>query len=542
MQPMANMFGDYRLLKRIATGGMGEVYLAMLEREGGFAKAVALKMILPTAAKKPGFLARFEEEAAVVAMLNHANIVQIFDHGIIEGRPYLTMEVVEGPDLNQLIEAYGNKPFPVEVVAEIGIQLCRALGHAHERKDLQGNSMCIIHRDVSPSNILLSMDGQAKLADFGLARVLQEAREEKWIEGKFSYMSPEQAAGGPLTVQSDLFSLGLVLYELFTGRRAYTVADSPSKTLHAIVQGEHLPAAETLPGLNPGIDSFLARALALGPGDRYATAREMAVALGDCCPSCGPERLSDFLHAVSPQAGAGEGLSPEPTEVADKPITPAEPVRSRWKLTVALLFVLAWGAGFGWWLFHREPSSPPPPPASKLPRAPGHLTVRHLEPEPAETPEKPETPAKPETVPHKPRPETAIKHPVTKPEPNPEPDPAPPPLLVARLDGDVAATLNHRSVAGTGFRIFEMRPQLIRIKPRTAKRPEVIIRLVPPTAGNPAWSIAVRSNPWMQIVLNGRPAGQTPRSGLEINPGKTKMVLRRDRFSFRLDLEVAPLE
>ncbi|HUU00928.1 MAG TPA: serine/threonine-protein kinase [Myxococcota bacterium] len=510
---MGQTFGDYRLVRRIAAGGMGEVYLAMLEREGGFAKAVALKMMLPTCASRPGFAELFESEAAVAAMLNQANIVQIFDHGCIEGRPFLTMELVEGPDLAALIAGCQARPLPAALVTEIGVQLCRALSHAHGRRDLGGRPLGIVHGDISPPNILLTLDGWVKLADFGLARLLENTSGDGLLTGKYSYMSPEQARAATLEPRSDLFSLGLVLYELACGRRAYPLLDPPDLTLEAISRGDYAAPGGLCPELPPALSRVIERALMTAPAARFESAAAMSGALQAAVLPCGPEELALFIRRNIPKCAAGAYATPEPTELADKPLASDEQTRQGlkgrgWIIGLAVLFVLGWGAGFGLWIFHQAPPGKPEPPVSRLPAAPRGLAVS---PAPAPVIEKQKTP-------------------VAK-----RADPGPG-LRVTCSEG-FAVTLDNRPLLGKRLSLGGPRPHLVRLKSLGAARAEILARFDPPGEGRNGWRVSLRSNPWMNIRLDGRPAGQTPRSRLPVEWGRSSLVLVRDDIRVELAIE-----
>ena len=508
---MTTSFGPYRLLRRIAHGGMGEVYLAVLERSGGFSKTVALKMMLPTVAAKPELAGLFESEASVAAMLNHPNIVQIFDHGSIDQKTFITMEFVEGPDLSALIDRHPG-PFPPEVALEIMVQLCRGLSHAHERKDLHGRPVGIVHGDVSPPNILISKDGQAKLADFGLARVRTLAAQEGLITGKYSYMSPEQARGQTLTEKSDLYSLGLVLYELLTATRAFPLKATPTKTLEALCQAACTPIDELRPDLPPEICEVVNRSLSPSPDNRFETASAMSAALTKAQTPTGPEGLSSFVKELAPEPS----IAPDPTEMAAIPVAPKKPSR-RWLIWAAALFVIAWSSSLAWWQFHTPPTKPEPPPAPTTPKA----SVL-VEPEPAPAPAP------------KPKPKKKL---VPAPAPAPVPAPLPPKVSLV-VPNNFTARLDHKQINSSTLSITDRTPHLIRLRPKNSDRPEVTLRLSPPPDPGGNWTAAIHTTPWMQIKLNKRPAGQTPKSKLPLPRGPFTLLLKRDDISIPLSLEI----
>ena len=549
---MANCLGPYQLVRRIAAGGMGEVYLAVLTREGGFEKTVALKTMLPSLADKPDFARQFEAEASMAAKLSHANIVQVFDHGRIDGRSFLSMEFVEGPDLAELIDALGDSAFPPQVAAELGVQLCRGLGHAHERRDLQGRPVGIVHGDVSPHNVLLSPDGQAKITDFGLARLRDGGGEEGAVTGKYSYMSPEQARGQAAEPSSDLFSAGLILFELFTGQRAYPLADPPESTLALIRAGDHPDPAQLNPDLAPGITALLKQALAQEPDQRFESATDMARALTATIDPCGPEELARFVGNHVDQTIQTQ-RQPEPTEVAGRPVSPPQidKPRRRWLPGLIGLVVICWGVGFGWWALHTPPKKRPEPPSRTAPLPPAGIQARLVEvpsepdpPEPdlseaAETPtDKPQVGPLPKGTRHvhvRPRPVTRI--------PKPEaPAKTKPSGLVIDLGAGSSyrAVVDHKLASGPRFNLSAAQAHLIRLTPNDAKDPEVLLRFSPPGTEEKRWRLTIRSTPWMRIRLAGRPMGQTPRGGLRLPWGESRLLLKRQGRTLDLGLAAHP--
>ncbi len=214
--PPSLHLGPYRLLRCIAQGGMGEVHLATLEREAGFRKLVAVKRALPHLANDPSVVSRFEREARLAAVLTHRHIVQVFDFGRADGAAWLAMEYVHGVDLKAAQDRLGPQPLPAGLAVEIGLACARGLHHAHGVTDAAGEPLHLVHRDVSPHNVLLSFDGDVKLTDFGLADAATgPERPDGMIQGKYAYMSPEQARGGAVDARSD---------QLFARRRALRAA------------------------------------------------------------------------------------------------------------------------------------------------------------------------------------------------------------------------------------------------------------------------------------------------------------------------------
>ncbi len=212
--------GPYRIDRRVASGGMAEVYVALREAAHGFERRVALKTILPQLASDPEFAAMFADEAKLAARLEHPGIAQVFDFGEAEGMLYLAMELVDGASVNRLLRASTATreptPIPLTVILHVGIEVARALAYAHHARDARGRPLGIVHRDVSPANILLGRRGEVKLVDFGIARCLGAAHrtDEGMVRGKLGYMSPEQVQGKLVDGRSDVFTLAAVLAEM----------------------------------------------------------------------------------------------------------------------------------------------------------------------------------------------------------------------------------------------------------------------------------------------------------------------------------------
>ncbi|MCA9610680.1 MAG: serine/threonine protein kinase, partial [Myxococcales bacterium] len=228
--PNANMpmrFGKYTLIRQIALGGMAELFLALQRSVAGFEKLIVVKRVLPHLAKDDSFIEMLLAEARIAATLNHPNIAHVYDVGKADGRFYIAMEHVNGEDLRSLVRQMKKKgvtAFPLEHALAIVLGCCAGLAYAHDKRDLDGEPMGIVHRDVSPQNILVTFTGDVKLVDFGIAKAGRGQMEDTGsgqLKGKVPYMSPEQAQGLHLDNRSDIFSLGIMLFELCTGRRLF---------------------------------------------------------------------------------------------------------------------------------------------------------------------------------------------------------------------------------------------------------------------------------------------------------------------------------
>ncbi len=282
----AQTFGKYQILERIATGGMAEIYRARLEGIAGFQRTFAIKRILPHLSQDQDYIAMLVEEAKIAGLLSHANIVQIVDLGQVDGAWYLAMEYVDGPDLGAVMMRAREKGLvlPVPHAAFVALELLKGLDYAHQRTVMRGGRpvpLHIIHRDISPPNILLSMQGEVKLTDFGIARAAHKVLETQAgiVKGRFDYMSPEHAAGGKdIDQRSDLFSVGVVLYEMLTGEHPFR-DETEIGTLERVREGTYEPASARNPDVPQSLDRIVARALEVDRRSRFNTATAFKDAL-----------------------------------------------------------------------------------------------------------------------------------------------------------------------------------------------------------------------------------------------------------------------
>lgn len=275
-------FGKYHLLERVNVGGMAEVYRAKLIGVEGFEKQLAIKRILPAIAADQDFITMFVDEAKIAGQLTHANIAQIFELGRADDTYYIALEYLPGRDVRALFERLRRRQeiVPVDLACYIICRICEGLDYAHRKTDVRGRSLGIIHRDVSPQNILVSYEGEVKLIDFGIAKAADNSMKTQAgiLKGKFGYMSPEQVAGHQIDSRGDLFSVGIVLYELITGERLFT-GNSDYSILEK-VRAANVPDPTTLrTDLDPAVAQVITRALARDPDDRYQHAGEIAVDL-----------------------------------------------------------------------------------------------------------------------------------------------------------------------------------------------------------------------------------------------------------------------
>ena len=286
------MFGKYRLLRLLAAGGMAQVYLASMDGPGGFSKTCVVKRILPEHVASPAFNKMFVTEAKVAALLDHPNIVQTFDFGQFEGQYYLAMEWVAGGSVDNILRQAMRKGVTLgpRIAALIGIPVLEALAYL-ESATLGDQPLSLVHRDVTPGNVLVSNNGIVKLTDFGIVKssASSELTVVGMLKGKYSYMSPEQANNLPLDHRSDIFSLGICLYEIATGRRLFK-RDNLAATLECVTHATVPRPSRSDPAFPPMLERILMKALALHREDRYPSARDMREEL---------ERFSAGEHGMS---------------------------------------------------------------------------------------------------------------------------------------------------------------------------------------------------------------------------------------------------
>lgn len=320
-------FGKYQIIERIAAGGMAEVFKARLEGIGGFHRTYAIKRILPHLTSNADFVDMLVDEAKVAGLLSHANIVQILDLGAVDDQYFIAMEYVNGKDLGQILERCNKKgitlPFPHAVY--VLIEMLKGLEYAHNRHVVRDGvqvPLNIIHRDISPANVLVSIQGEVKLTDFGIAKAAVKAAETQAgvIKGRFDYMAPEQAAGRDLDQRADLFAAGVVFYELLTGRHPFREA-ADLKTLEAVRRGHVVPPSQINPDVPVELDAVIADALRLDPKDRFASATAFKDALNTFFHNSGfifsAATLATFVRGLLQE---GERPPPKPSEVDTGPI------------------------------------------------------------------------------------------------------------------------------------------------------------------------------------------------------------------------------
>ncbi len=318
--------GRYEIVRRLATGGMAEIYLARMSGPSGFAKHVVLKRILPSYARDAEFVRMFHNEARYAATLDHPNIAQVYDLGEQHGLHYFTMEYLHGEDCRELIRIASNRrqPIPLEHALAIVIGAAAGCHHAHDMLGEDGRPLGLVHRDISPSNVVVTYAGAVKIVDFGIAKAtnVEAVTAVGATKGKLSYMAPEQGKSQPVDRRADVYALGVLLYELTTLRRAF-LGESEAQILWHVISGEWPLPSTVTPAYPPALEAIVERAMKLEREDRYATARELQQALEAFAQDAGltlaTGRLGELLDDL-----IGPKLEPWRTadRVESRPATP----------------------------------------------------------------------------------------------------------------------------------------------------------------------------------------------------------------------------
>ncbi len=276
--------GDrYTITERVDQGGMAEVFRGVAESLQGFKKAVAIKRILPNLTKNKKFVSMFLDEARLSLHLQHANIVHVFDIGVADSAYFIVMEYVDGANLKSVIENHRKhgRRLAVSHVIYVMLEVCKGLAYAHAAEDPEsGKPLGIVHRDISPPNILLSKNGEVKLVDFGLAKANSqiESTDPGVVKGKFSYLSPEAASGVEVDSRADVFAVGIILWEMFTSRRLF-YGDTDYQTVELVRQARVPSIAALNPEIEPELEGVVRKSLAREPDDRYQSAADLGDAL-----------------------------------------------------------------------------------------------------------------------------------------------------------------------------------------------------------------------------------------------------------------------
>jgi serine/threonine protein kinase len=304
LRPVTNRLGSYEIVRKLARGGMAELFLARTVGPEGFEKLVVLKKILPSHAENPKFVRLFLDEAKLAATLDHPHIARVYDMGKSDGHYYFTMEHVHGQDVRSTMRrtVRAAQALPIDHAVQIARDVAAALHYAHERRRDDATLLDIVHRDVSPSNILVAYDGAVKLVDFGVAKTATSTVKTRTgaLKGKIAYMSPEQAKGAPIDRRSDIFSLGIVLWEMLTSQRLFK-ADNDLATIQMIINTQAQPPSARRP-CPPALDRIVLRALAIDLDARYQTAEQMQLDLEELAREQqldqSPSALRAYMHEL----------------------------------------------------------------------------------------------------------------------------------------------------------------------------------------------------------------------------------------------------
>jgi len=316
---MPETYGKYQLLEKIAVGGMGEVWLARQQGMSGFEKLVVVKRLLPHLTAEQEFINMFFDEARIAALLNHPNIAQIYDLGEVNGEYFIAMEFVAGENLRTVaqraLDAKGG--MPIALKCRVLADAAAALDFAHLARSPSGAPLNLIHRDVSPQNIIVGFSGAVKLIDFGVAKAAGKITRTATgvIKGKYAYMSPEQARGHDLDSRSDIFGLGIVFYEILTSQRLFK-RGTDTDTLKAIVYGDVEPPSSIVRGIPRQVDAIVMKALQKNRDDRYQTGGQLQLAIEEFLvrgrlPATSAH-LAAYMRELFPEESAKDPMQLQP--------------------------------------------------------------------------------------------------------------------------------------------------------------------------------------------------------------------------------------
>ncbi|MBK6918281.1 MAG: serine/threonine protein kinase [Deltaproteobacteria bacterium] len=363
--------GRYTIVRRIGSGGMAELYLVRARGIGGFDKLFALKLVLPHVADDPEFIAMFLDEARLAGTLDHPNIAHVVDIGRVGDDHFYAMEYVHGRDLRSILKTAPPGPMPLEVALSLVLPAAAGLHHAHERCGPDGVPLQLVHRDVSPSNLLVTFDGVVKLVDFGIARAeaRSKATQAGVVKGKRGYMSPEQCRGDVVDRRSDVFALGILLWELTVGQRLF-VGDHDYAVMSKIVFGMVPDPRQLQPDYPPALAEIVMRALHRDPAQRPATAQALGLELEAFAHAArlrvGHHGLAEYMHGLfgdepyptfgKGSMGAGADAAPVDEDAATRMAAELAPRRGPTRAAVVVAAVAAVGVvaamGVGalqWW-------------------------------------------------------------------------------------------------------------------------------------------------------------------------------------------------
>jgi eukaryotic-like serine/threonine-protein kinase len=381
--------GRYAIVKRIGCGGMAEVYLARSDAMGGFAKAVALKVVHAHLVQEPVAVKSFLREARLAATLDHPNIVQVLDVGVMGGEHTLVMEHLHGRDVGGIMSTLDEgEPMPLPCALRIVLDVCAALEYAHAKRGANDEPLAIVHRDVSPSNVLVGFNGVVKLTDFGIAKIGAQSTTTTagMLKGKFGYMSPEQSLGQPVDARSDVFSLGILLYETTTGARAFYGANAFA-IMNSVIEGEYVPPNEVRPDYPPALADIVARCLMPEVELRYdsvAALRRELEAFAVTVDVADGSALATFMRALFEDPPAPDLWAIDATTERIRPTPTTRRIASRrWRASAIAGGALVVGLVIGASVSGRSSEAEPPPATTET----SSPTVEAVAPEPTSAPQ-----------------------------------------------------------------------------------------------------------------------------------------------------------
>jgi serine/threonine protein kinase len=296
--------GRYDIVDRIGVGGMAEAFRARAHGPGGYQRQLVIKRILPHLAEDPDFVRAFVDEAKILGMLNHPNVVGVYDFGEDQGRHYLALEFLDGPSLASIVERAGRQgtPIPIGIIAYAGREICNGLSAVHTMRDPLGNAMGVIHRDVSPSNVMTTLNGGVKLLDFGVAKIATSGRVTRHgqIKGKSGYFAPEQISGEPIDARVDLFALGVLLHEMLCLEHLFYGEGGDLAAIYRIMEMQIPPPASIRRDTPAALDEIVMKALSRDRTRRYDNAAAMGRALDAVVAAEGvrPEDMAAFVRGI----------------------------------------------------------------------------------------------------------------------------------------------------------------------------------------------------------------------------------------------------
>jgi eukaryotic-like serine/threonine-protein kinase len=300
--------GRYELLHPLGCGGMAEVFKARASGPAGFERDVVVKRILPQYTRDPDFVRMFADEARILGLMHHPNVVQAYEFGEDGGTLYLALEYIEGPSLSKILRTLraASRPMPPAIVAYVAREICRSLDYVHRLEDADGERLDVVHRDVTPSNIIVTPSGAVKLLDFGVAKFATSAKSTRagTVKGKPAYLAPEQLQGKPIDGRVDLFALGIVMHEMLTLQHLFA-GDSDVHTAKKIMEMKIPSITARRQDVPPDLERIVMRALERDRKRRFATAAEMARALDDfiLASQLHVEDVADFVREIETLSG-----------------------------------------------------------------------------------------------------------------------------------------------------------------------------------------------------------------------------------------------